>query len=242
MILRRVITHFRKQEWTAIALDFMIVFVGLQAQDWAEERERRQVEAAYTERLHEEVADLQAVRAPLIELRLRWHQLHQAINPVVFGDVRRPITDEECQALALSYAISNPTDDLASLIELQSSGRLSLLQQDSVSKALRSFLLTRARARDSGFGIAMSVKQLPSEYPRLVQVKSPSQVNERVPASFFCDGEGMKTTLAFRNDFEINQANFAFHVRDNASVSESLAELHRVLDEVLGLTHPEPAP
>ena len=25
MILRRVIAHFRKQEWTAIALDFVIV-------------------------------------------------------------------------------------------------------------------------------------------------------------------------------------------------------------------------
>jgi len=28
MILRRVIEHFRKQEWTAIAIDFLIVVVG----------------------------------------------------------------------------------------------------------------------------------------------------------------------------------------------------------------------
>lgn len=38
MILRRVIAHFRKQEWTAIALDFLIVvlgvFVGLQVSNW----------------------------------------------------------------------------------------------------------------------------------------------------------------------------------------------------------------
>ncbi len=38
MILRRVIAHFRKQEWTAIALDFLIVvvgvFVGLQVNNW----------------------------------------------------------------------------------------------------------------------------------------------------------------------------------------------------------------
>ncbi len=38
MILRRVITHFRKQEWTAIAIDFVIVvagvFVGLQVNNW----------------------------------------------------------------------------------------------------------------------------------------------------------------------------------------------------------------
>ena len=28
MILRRVIKHFRQQEWTAIFLDFLIVVVG----------------------------------------------------------------------------------------------------------------------------------------------------------------------------------------------------------------------
>ncbi len=38
MILRRVIAHFKKQEWTAIFLDFLIVvlgvFVGLQVSNW----------------------------------------------------------------------------------------------------------------------------------------------------------------------------------------------------------------
>ena len=42
MILRRVITHFRKQEWTAIAIDFAIVvfgvFIGIQVANWNEER------------------------------------------------------------------------------------------------------------------------------------------------------------------------------------------------------------
>ena len=42
MILRRVIEHFRKQEWTAIAIDFLIVvvgvFVGLQVNNWNELR------------------------------------------------------------------------------------------------------------------------------------------------------------------------------------------------------------
>jgi hypothetical protein len=44
MILRRVIAHFRKQEWTAIAIDFVIVvvgvFVGLQVNNWNETREK----------------------------------------------------------------------------------------------------------------------------------------------------------------------------------------------------------
>lgn len=44
MILRRIINHFRKQEWTAIFLDFLIVvlgvFVGLQVNNWNADRLR----------------------------------------------------------------------------------------------------------------------------------------------------------------------------------------------------------
>ena len=43
MILRRVIQHFRKQEWTAIGIDFFIVvfgvFMGLQVSNWNETRQ-----------------------------------------------------------------------------------------------------------------------------------------------------------------------------------------------------------
>jgi hypothetical protein len=49
MILRRVIEHFRKQEWTAIFLDFIIVvlgvFVGMQVQEWSKQRDDRHREA-----------------------------------------------------------------------------------------------------------------------------------------------------------------------------------------------------
>lgn len=51
MILRRVITHFRKQEWTAIALDFVIVvvgvFIGIQVSNWNAERIDQRREATF---------------------------------------------------------------------------------------------------------------------------------------------------------------------------------------------------
>jgi hypothetical protein len=51
MILRRVIAHFRKQEWTAIAIDFLIVvvgvFVGLQVNNWNETRREHTLETIY---------------------------------------------------------------------------------------------------------------------------------------------------------------------------------------------------
>jgi Family of unknown function (DUF6090) len=56
MILRRVIQHLRKQEWTAIGIDFLIVvlgvFVGIQVSNWNAEREINKKSAVFTERLN----------------------------------------------------------------------------------------------------------------------------------------------------------------------------------------------
>jgi len=61
MILRRVIEHFRKQEWTAIAIDFLIVvlgvFVGLQASNWNAARATDDKSAEFTERLRADMKE-----------------------------------------------------------------------------------------------------------------------------------------------------------------------------------------
>lgn len=58
MILRRVIDHFRNQEWTAIFLDFVIVVMGVfianQVTTWKDEAEIAKRKAAAVERLHDE--------------------------------------------------------------------------------------------------------------------------------------------------------------------------------------------
>jgi len=61
MILRRVIDHFRKQEWTAIAIDFLIVvigvFVGLQVSNWNGQRQTRHLEGYYLSSLSQEIEE-----------------------------------------------------------------------------------------------------------------------------------------------------------------------------------------
>ena len=60
MLLRRVIEHVRKQEWTAIAIDLVIVvvgvFIGIQAANWNEKRADEARARGYLERIH---ADLE---------------------------------------------------------------------------------------------------------------------------------------------------------------------------------------
>jgi hypothetical protein len=242
MLLRRITEHVRIQNWTAVALDFVIVvvgvFVGLQVQEWAKEQDRRELETAYTTQLHNEIVDLQATRSPLSALRHRLLDSLKTATVVLFGEVDRALTTEECQGIAFSYVVSNPTDDLASLIELQSSAGLSQFRNENVLAALRAFLLRRARSRDSRAGIVETIIELPSAHPELIRVSSPSSASEPPTlGTFECDVEGMRLSSAFMNDYELNQANFAFHVRDIRRVDESLADLHHVLDKVLQINH-----
>ncbi len=59
MILRRIIAHFRKQEWTAIGIDFVIVvvgvFVGIQVANWNADAADRRRGAVYVERLNRDM-------------------------------------------------------------------------------------------------------------------------------------------------------------------------------------------
>jgi hypothetical protein len=67
MILRRVIAHFRKQEWTAIALDFLIVvtgvFIGIQVSNWNEARSSSRQEGVLIAQLAD---DLRSMRESFV--------------------------------------------------------------------------------------------------------------------------------------------------------------------------------
>ncbi len=65
MILRRVIEHVKAQNWTAVALDFVIVvvgvFIGIQVSNWNEARAQRAYERTFLSQLREEIGDLKGV-------------------------------------------------------------------------------------------------------------------------------------------------------------------------------------
>jgi hypothetical protein len=77
MILRRVIAHFRKQEWTAIFLDFIIVvvgvFVGLQVNNWNEAQAEQRRSKEYVERM---IADLEVD----LDMRRTLLAYYEAVN------------------------------------------------------------------------------------------------------------------------------------------------------------------
>lgn len=250
MLLRRITKHVKDQNWFAVGLDFFIVvfgvFMGFQVNNWANEQGRQQLERNYSERLHDEVIDLQETRAPLLGVRELWKAGLLSATPLLFNNKDRDLTPAECWGIAQSYIVSNPTDSLASLIELQESGQLFLLRNKQLSTALQTHLLIVSRARDSGTAIEKNVKKLSSEYPDLIKVVTPTLHTlssqgalTRKRAVHQCDLEAMRANQAFLNDFDIVQSGFNGHMSNNIRVSNSLAKIHRVLDDILGVTHKE---
>jgi hypothetical protein len=241
VILRRISAHVKAQNWFAVGIDLVIVvvgvFIGLQVQQWADAQRQARLERVYTERLQGEILNLMATRAPLVASRNRFNAALMATTQAMHAAESRALSDLECASVAYSYAISNPTDELAVLIELQSTGQLSVFSSPRVSAALGAFLLVRARSRDSHAGITRSQLNLHLRHPDLLRVTSPSDVasSSYAHGSFRCDFDGMRASLQFRNDYELNQTNYALHARDNANVDASLLELNRVLVDVLDL-------
>ena len=71
MILRRVIAHFKKQEWTAIGLDFLIVivgvFIGIQVSNWNAEQADKRLGRTYAERLIVDLRKDLSMRGALVD-------------------------------------------------------------------------------------------------------------------------------------------------------------------------------
>ena len=155
MILRRVIAHFRKQEWTAIALDFVIVvfgvFVGLQVNNWNEARIERAKEAFAIAALR---SDFQALDFS-VSHGVCWHRRALDGLQVIAEALNAGRLDPEDEARfenGLRFGYMNASTNKASgtLSELLSSGNMELLRDPQLRAALIEYEGSRETAAGSG--------------------------------------------------------------------------------------------
>ena len=140
MILRRILRHFRKQEWTAIAIDFVIVvmgvFVGVQASNLNAARAERVEEARIIERLHAEFVALRDQTQPrigLIETYAR--RTGKLIDLIRAGGP--PASDKEMRPLLDAvWSNSGSPQAPAGFLELINSGSIARLSDPGLRAAL----------------------------------------------------------------------------------------------------------
>ena len=137
MILRRVIDHVKHQNWTAVALDFVIVvfgvFIGLQVSNWNAARAERAKEYGYLVSLHEDVQRSIATMDRTIGLLERQSAGQTALLDALANCAVPPGADGE-----LSYAISTlgyinaPIFSSRTYDELTSSGSFDIIENEEI--------------------------------------------------------------------------------------------------------------
>jgi len=244
MILRRIIEHFRTQEWTAIAIDFVIVvvgvFVGLQVNNWSDDRRDRIDERLFLLRLHDDFARGEELTARLRAKRLMRADYLLAATDVIFGRSSKDFLDErQCEAIATAHYYNIVAPELPAVVELMSSGRMAILRDAELRTALVALQQTRdAFVRVIGIYSPKSV-DLPSKYPDLIQAESAFSDEEgEVVSHFSCDLQLMRKNQNFRNDLSGTSDRYDAFVRDSlAPWSEQFDRAHALVDASLGVSH-----
>ena len=138
MLLRRIIEHVKTQNWTAVALDFVIVvvgvFVGIQVSNWNDARaEEIDAEDALI-RLEQDFQRILARTERSMTLHERnldsAYQLIIGVRSQAFDEKR--INDD----LRFATNFATPPGPSTAFRELVAGGRLSLITSDELSQAL----------------------------------------------------------------------------------------------------------
>ncbi len=145
MLLRRINEHVKAQNWVAVGIDFFIVvfgvYMGLQVQEWNQQRSDINKERAYLERLS---SDFAAIDQQLLRCLTVYKDSIEAINFVsdIVGAHTKsdqtivPNSDSFTAALIRLTAGTIPAGRSATFVEMISSGDLSILHNSALRNAL----------------------------------------------------------------------------------------------------------
>jgi hypothetical protein len=149
MILLRLSKAVRKQDWFAVLIEFVVVvlgiFAGLQANEWAQERQDRKQERAALERLFLEAVSAHELLNGSVQRTLRLNQLRR--NAVRFADSGDPVPEDELpikigiNTLAMFPAVMPVS---VAYDELRSSGQMQLIRSAALRGQIAEFHINLA--------------------------------------------------------------------------------------------------
>jgi hypothetical protein len=238
MILRRVIKHFRHQEWTAIFLDFLIVvvgvFVGLQISNWNAARLDSQNETAFLQRLDKDIdAELETTETLLKSAAADKHLLEQAIFIVQSDDADVVLTDEQCRITWQSHILggSYAFNRLLSVEALSQSRGLGILSDTDLQLALISYQRAMDYSADLADFIASDAKNLVDNYPEVFPRTLLPDASSRFAD---CQLDAMRASQAVRNKLLSNYGRLG---GITAAIEEQVKLLRQLQSKIEENTH-----
>ncbi|MEM9014355.1 MAG: hypothetical protein AAGB02_04525 [Pseudomonadota bacterium] len=142
MLLRRITEHVKAQNWTAVALDFVIVvvgvFIGIQVANWNDSRNDLRLEQDYLDRL---AVDMALTLSKFSETADLYRQRKATSTQLISAATTSSTSGDNLVAAARSFFTSgwttpqfNPVD--ATFQDLSSTGNLQLIRDTALRDAI----------------------------------------------------------------------------------------------------------
>lgn len=249
MIIQKLATAIRGQDWFQVLIEVLIVivgiFLGLQVQAWYEDSAERDLEYEYLHRLHTESIESLNFTAENYETLLLPENFRQIENGIVevlhvFEGINNEteLTPHHCTAIIVSHVYNDQKSNLPTITDLLASGQISLLQSADLKLALMSFTLSHNALKDMVNFLSTQTTPLAQKYPQFITrdrmmlgVVDASQHNN------ICSFDAMKEDVAFNNDLGANATKLNSFNLTLAKREIALHALHNVLDKELGIIH-----
>jgi len=247
MILRRVIKHFRNQEWTAIAIDFLIVvvgvFVGLQVSNWSNAQQDRRDETAIIYALHAEIVEAEELASNIVGTRTRYANIIAEATNILFGLApQRELTQTECTSLTYAHVLYFGRTILPSLERLQATGRLDIVRDTDLNSALAK-LLQRQKALEFTTTLSAGAYDIGHLYPEIFEISSilmQSDTREDLEREITatCTAKSIRLNKGLMADIAINADTYDAFMRDGLLPwLAQIQQVHRQLDLTLNIKH-----
>jgi hypothetical protein len=179
MLLRRLTLHVREQNWSAIGIDLVIVFVGvflgIQAANWNEGRLDDIRAQAYLERIEENLrTDLQTMELRESFWRLVGGYGDQAVHYAETGTLVEGSAWKTVLAFYQASQVWLYASDDTTYQELRSGGELGMIRDEDLRAAL-SLYYREGSSTDTDY-----VLGLVPEYRKMVRGLTPSTVTRHI--------------------------------------------------------------
>lgn len=246
MILRRIANAIRRQDWFTVALEVVIVmigiFLGLQVNAWNQSRVDRAEEAAFLAALYQDVLVLEKNSNRLIEARIESLNTIEAASNVLFGKVEwRDLTDDECDAVSTSHSPGIIATSLPSWTALRDAGRTNIVRNAELRRSLAT-LTQRRESLDRIMGIAeiqgynlfyMHSDLFESQPQRTMLIEAPERVH--FEAKTTCNADALSGNQAAMNGLASNMNRYSSVINRFGIVPwvEQITKIRIILEEDL---------
>lgn len=240
MIIRRISEGIRSQDWFTVVVEIFIVvigiYVGLQVDDWQNERKNKKLEQVYLERLHGEIVGV----SPILNnhrnlVQSTFNNLTVVIAKLHSANGENKLETQECTAILFLHRYVAPNIMLPVITELMATGNFNQIQNIVIKQDIVKHMNTMDRLEVLINDVVNQRSVLSTIFPDLIQFSThPDDYDEK---HHTCDWEKMKENQSFQNQFLDNSSRYAAYNMAISDATKALETLHDKLDLTLVLTH-----